>query len=77
VRGGLHRRKTKMHQVRSYEEFLELRQEVQELRAELAQHRAAQPEWVREAEAQQLTGLSASRAASCCRVPRCGRAAVT
>lgn len=47
-----------MHEVPSYEEFKELRKEVQELRAELAQYRASLPEWVREAEAQQLTGLS-------------------
>ncbi len=47
-----------MHQVPSFEEFEQLRKEVQELRAELALYRAALPEWVREAEAQQLTGLS-------------------
>jgi predicted mannosyl-3-phosphoglycerate phosphatase (HAD superfamily) len=47
-----------VHQVPSFEEFEELRKEVQELRAELASYRAALPEWVRDAEAQQLTGLS-------------------
>lgn len=47
-----------MHQVPSFEEFEELRKEVQDLRAELASYRAALPEWVRDAEAQQLTGLS-------------------
>jgi predicted mannosyl-3-phosphoglycerate phosphatase (HAD superfamily) len=47
-----------VHQVPSFEEFEQLRKKVQELRAELAQYRATLPEWVREAEAQQLTGLS-------------------
>jgi hypothetical protein len=47
-----------MHEVPSFEEFEELRNEVKALRAELAQYRSALPQWVREAEAQQLTGLS-------------------
>jgi hypothetical protein len=49
-----------VYQVPSFEEFEELRKQVQELRAELAQYRAAVPEWVRGAEAQRLTGLSQS-----------------
>lgn len=49
-----------MYQVPSFEEFEELRKQVQELQSELAQYRAALPEWVRETEAQQLTGLSQS-----------------
>jgi predicted mannosyl-3-phosphoglycerate phosphatase (HAD superfamily) len=46
------------YQVPSYQDFEALRKEVQELRAEIAHLKAAQPEWVREQEAQQLTGLS-------------------
>ena len=49
-----------MYQVPSFEEFEELRKQVQVLQAELAQLKANLPTWVRESEAQQLTGLSQS-----------------
>jgi hypothetical protein len=47
-----------MPQVPSFDEFEKLRKQVQDLQAEVAQLKAALPEWVREEEAQRITGLS-------------------
>lgn len=47
-----------MFQVASYEEVLQLRQQLSEVTQRLARLENAQPEWVRESEAAQLTGLS-------------------
>jgi hypothetical protein len=47
-----------MYQVPSLQDFEDLRAAVHTLKAEVATLKAKLPEWVREAEAQQLTGLS-------------------
>ena len=47
-----------MYQVVPYEEFAALREAFTSLKSEVATLKAAQPEWVREDEAQALTGLS-------------------
>lgn len=47
-----------MVQVASAEELAELRRELAALQAVVARLEAQQPEWLREEEAQQLTGLS-------------------
>lgn len=47
-----------MYQVVPYEEFAALREAFTSLQSEVATLKAAQPKWVREEEAQALTGLS-------------------